>query len=131
MEREQCVDLAPGTEVMIDGESDVLVPQPSDDPHDPLNWKRSWKAMCIATSTVISITQGFGPLALAPMFGEYVKAFDSNLHDVVKFTGVCILVLGFSNFIWYQHLLLEPDEGPSDGSSLGFRSARLSVDGQF
>ncbi|PIA90632.1 hypothetical protein CB0940_11333 [Cercospora beticola] len=100
MDQEQYVDLVPGTELMIDGDSDLLVPQPSDDPHDPLNWKGSWKAMCIATSTVISITQGFGPLALAPMFGEYVKAFDSNLHDVVKFTGVCILVLGFSNFIW-------------------------------
>lgn len=130
MDQEQYVDIVPGTEVMIDGESDVLVPRPSDDPHDPLNWKRSWKAMCIATSTMISITQGFGPLALAPMFGEYVKAFDSNLHDVVKFTGVCILVLGFSNFIWYGHLLLEFREDLANRSVLGSRLARLSVDGQ-
>ncbi|KAA8565215.1 hypothetical protein EYC84_010948 [Monilinia fructicola] len=41
-----------------------------------------------------------GPLALAPMFGDYIEAFDSNLVDVVQFTGVAILVLGFSNFIW-------------------------------
>jgi hypothetical protein len=34
------------------------------------------------------------------MFGEYIKAFDSDLESVVQFTGVAILVLGFSNFIW-------------------------------
>ena len=35
------------------------------------------------------------------MFGYYIKDFDSNLADVVKFTGYAILVLGFSNFIWW------------------------------
>lgn len=34
------------------------------------------------------------------MFPDYIKDFDSNLTDVVRFTGVAILVLGFSNFIW-------------------------------
>lgn len=42
-----------------------------------------------------------GPLALAPMFDQLIEAFDSNLASVVQFTGVCILVLGFSNFLWY------------------------------
>lgn len=36
------------------------------------------------------------------MFGDYIEAFDSNLTNVVQFTGVAILVLGFSNFIWYE-----------------------------
>ena len=34
------------------------------------------------------------------MFPQLIKAFDSNLTDVVQFTGVAILILGFSNFIW-------------------------------
>ena len=42
-----------------------------------------------------------GPLALAPMFPQLIEAFDSNLNAVIQFTGVAILVLGFSNFIWY------------------------------
>lgn len=50
-----------------------------------------------------------GPLSLAPMIPYLIKAFDSNLTDVIQFTGVAILVLGFSNFIWYalqsQYLL--------------------------
>jgi hypothetical protein len=35
------------------------------------------------------------------MFGDYIQAFNSDLTNVVQFTGVAILVLGFSNFIWY------------------------------
>lgn len=47
-----------------------------------------------------TFTQGFGPLALAPMFPAYIKDFETDLAGAVQFTGVCILVLGFSNFIW-------------------------------
>ncbi|EME82910.1 uncharacterized protein MYCFIDRAFT_203446 [Pseudocercospora fijiensis CIRAD86] len=108
LENELHVELLPGTELMTDvgshhfvkGKSHVLVPQPSDDSHDPLNWSPFWKSCCIIAATMVTFTQGFGPLALAPMFPAYIKEFDSDLHHVVKFTGVCILVLGFSNFIW-------------------------------
>ena len=34
------------------------------------------------------------------MFLELVEEFDSDLASVVQFTGVTILVLGFSNFLW-------------------------------
>jgi hypothetical protein len=39
------VDLVPGTEIMKeDGKAKkVLIPQPSSDPHDPLNWSTTWK----------------------------------------------------------------------------------------
>jgi len=47
-----------------------------------------------------TFSQGFGPLALPPMFPAYIKEFDTDLAGVVQFTGICILVLGFSNFIW-------------------------------
>jgi hypothetical protein len=48
-----------------------------------------------------NVIMGIGPLALAPMFGDLIEAFHSDLASVVQFTGVCILVLGFSNFFWY------------------------------
>ena len=87
--------------VKAGGSSDkVLVPQPSDDPHDPLNWSRMWKLLTITASSWVTFTQGFGPLSLAPMFPYYVQDFNCSLADAVQFTGVCILVLGFSNFIW-------------------------------
>lgn len=98
----------PGTEIMSDvgsvhfisDHSRVLVPQPSADPHDPLNWSPFWKASAMSLATAVSFAQGFGPLALAPMFPQLMEAYDASLADVVQFTGVCILVLGFSNFFW-------------------------------
>ena len=73
-----------GSHHFVKGKSHVLVPQPSNDPHDPLNWSPMWKALTIAASTSVSFTQGFGPLALAPMFPYYIRDFNSNLTDVVK-----------------------------------------------
>ena len=106
------MELLPGTEIMTDIGSHhfvkssgkkhrVLVPQPSDNPHDPLNWSTGWKISAIVASSYVTFMQGFGPLSLAPMFGDYIEAFDCTLTDAVQFSGVNILVLGFSNFIWY------------------------------
>jgi len=55
----------------------------------------------MSLSTAVSFAQGMGPLALAPMFPNLIEAFHSDLAGVVQFTGVCILVLGFSNFLWF------------------------------
>jgi len=111
IEEELHVEILPGTEIMADIGSHhfvkssgrdhrVLVPQPSDNPNDPLNWSVGWKISAIVASSMVSFVQGFGPLSLAPMFGDYIEAFNCSLADAVQFTGVAILVLGFSNFIW-------------------------------
>ncbi|KAF1956986.1 MFS transporter-like protein [Byssothecium circinans] len=109
IEEELHTEILPGTEVMTDvgathfvkgAGRTVLVPQPTDDPHDPLNWSALWKGACITSASMVTFTQGFGPLALAPMFPALMESFDCSLADAVQFTGVCILVLGFSNFIW-------------------------------
>ena len=89
-----------GEHHFVKGGSTVLVPQPTDDPSDPLNWSIWWKISAITASNMVTFTQGFGPLALAPMFGDYIEAFNCTLAEAVQFTGVCILVLGFSNFFW-------------------------------
>ncbi|KAL2050607.1 hypothetical protein ABVK25_009115 [Lepraria finkii] len=111
LEEELRVQIVPGTEIMADvgthhfvkssGHSHrVLVPQPSDDPNDPLNWTGFWKFSTLTCATAATFVQGMGPLALAPMLPQLIEAFDSNLDAVIQFTGVAILVLGFSNFIW-------------------------------
>lgn len=105
------MEILPGTEIMADigshhfvksGDKShrVLVPQPSNSPHDPLNWSMGWKISAITASTWVTFCQGFGPLALAPQFPYYIADFHCTLAQAVQFTGVCILVLGFSNFIW-------------------------------
>ena len=56
LEEELHTEILPGTEIMTDvgathfvksNASTVLVPQPSADPHDPLNWSTFWKTMNI------------------------------------------------------------------------------------
>lgn len=82
IEDELDTKIYPGTEIMRDvgshhfvragdtvGEGQVLVPQPSNDPHDPLNWNAMWKMITITCASVLSFTLNFGPLANAPLFG--------------------------------------------------------------
>ncbi|EFY86044.1 MFS transporter [Metarhizium acridum CQMa 102] len=106
------VEILPGTEIMTGSAKDaddqqstgtghfVLVPQPSNSPDDPLNWSPFWKASAIIATSSLTFTQGFASLALAPMFPFLMEEFDRSLADVIKFTGVIILILGFSNFFW-------------------------------
>src|ERR1700677_3893315 len=90
-----------GTHHFVKNKKSVLVPQPSADKHDPLNWSLFLKLSAITSASFVTFMQGFGPLSLAPMFGDYIVAFDTDLAGAVQFTGVAILVLGFSNFIWF------------------------------
>ncbi|OIW24795.1 MFS general substrate transporter [Coniochaeta ligniaria NRRL 30616] len=105
------MEIIPGTEIMADvgshhfvkseGRSHhVLVPQPSADPHDPLNWTKAWKLSALLAVSTMSFTQGFAPLAVSPTFGYLMKDYHRSLADVIQFTSVTILVLGFSNFFW-------------------------------
>lgn len=84
----------PGTEIMKDvgthhfvkagqGSSNVLVPQPSDDPNDPLNWSPKWKAIAMFVATMMSIGLNLGPLANAPMFGKNRHQASSSLELTV------------------------------------------------
>lgn len=108
LEAELDYKIYPGTEVMKDvgdlhfaqSKAGVLVPQPSNHPNDPLNWSPFWKTGAITCATLVGFAQGFGPLSLSPQFPKYIKEFDSSLEAVIRFVGIAILVLGFSNFFW-------------------------------
>ena len=59
-----------------------------------------WKTTVAIIATGVSFLQALGPLSLAPMVGVMMEQYNSSLAAVIQFTGVTILVLGFSNFIW-------------------------------
>ncbi|KAI1909908.1 hypothetical protein LOZ61_004745 [Ophidiomyces ophidiicola] len=108
LESELGTKIYPGTEIMTDtgthhfvkSSKNVLVPQPSNDPNDPLNWSPFWKGTTMGLTTIMSFAQAVGPLALPPMFPKLMAEFNCDLAGAVQFIGVCILVLGFSNFFW-------------------------------
>lgn len=76
------------------------MPQPSQDPNDPLNWSRTWKWLTMSSMALSTFNWVFSPLSLAPQVPYYMKSFDSTLPAVINFIGVSILVLGFTNLIW-------------------------------
>ncbi|KAG9854376.1 MFS general substrate transporter, partial [Aureobasidium melanogenum] len=98
----------PGTEIMTDvadvhlkhAGKHTLVPQPTNDPNDPLNWSRTWKWLTMSSMALCTFNYGVGPLSLAPQVPYYMRDFDSSLPAVINFVGVSILILGFTNFIW-------------------------------
>ena len=96
LEEELHIEILPGTEIMADfgthhfvketgSKGPVLVPQPSNNPHDPLNWTRKRKVLIISIANIFSFALGFGPLALAPQFGAYIEDFNSDLPGVIQF----------------------------------------------
>jgi len=95
-EEELHIEILPGTEIMADfgthhfvketgSKGPVLVPQPTNNPHDPLNWTWKRKAVVIAIANMFSFMLGFGPLALPPQFGVYIQDFNSDLPGVIQF----------------------------------------------
>lgn len=106
LEEELHIEILPGTEIMADfgthkfvketgSKGPVLVPQPSNNPHDPLNWTRKRKVLVIFIANIFSFALGFGPLALAPQFGAYIQDFNSDLPGVIQF--VIPFLLNLSN----------------------------------
>lgn len=54
----------------------------------------------MTSALLVTFAQTLGPLAIAPVFPQLMKEFDSDINGVAQFTGITILVLGFSNFAW-------------------------------
>ncbi|KAG7412531.1 putative MFS-type transporter [Fusarium oxysporum f. sp. rapae] len=76
----------------------VLVPQPSDDPNDPLNWPR-WKKEMFTVSIVIGCgcVGAIGPL-LGPALVPLAETFDVPLQTfTLGFTGALLIALAFGN----------------------------------
>ncbi|KAF8963907.1 MFS general substrate transporter [Flammula alnicola] len=81
----------------------VLIPQPSDDPNDPLNWPRWKKEACFWTLAFAATLDG----ALSPMVGPgYVllsNQFGVSVDEVASSFGSILLGLGC--FMLFQNTL--------------------------
>ena len=72
----------------------VLVPQPSDDPSDPLNWNLKWKMLTMAGMSITTFSWTVGPLSISSQVPYYMAEWDRSLPDVIKF--VCASSFHFS-----------------------------------
>ncbi|RFU74225.1 serine threonine kinase 16 [Trichoderma arundinaceum] len=107
IEREVEADLVPGTEVMTamvgatsdNQDSIVLIPQPTNDPHDPLNWSTLWKTLVIVNQGIFVITSVIPTMSIAPLTPIFMQQWQKSLTDVALLTGVTVILLGYCNFI--------------------------------
>lgn len=78
----------------------VLVPAPSDDPNDPLNWrplKKYWQAQLIALYALFA-----GAIIAAPIAGWGFTSADTGISPTELNYGfaISILFLGIGNIFW-------------------------------
>ncbi|EEU42005.1 uncharacterized protein NECHADRAFT_50969 [Fusarium vanettenii 77-13-4] len=73
----------------------VLVPQPADDPNDPLNWSNSKK---MAVFAIILLGTAFVCVVPAPMLNagivQVATDLDRSFSDVAKLNGYMLLAIG-------------------------------------
>ncbi|EDU46813.1 hypothetical protein PtrSN002B_008670 [Pyrenophora tritici-repentis] len=74
------VEMIPGTEIISYDASakQTLVPVPSSDPRDPLNWGRKWKFMVMASQWLFTWIAVTGELSIAQMFPLLGKEYLSQ-----------------------------------------------------
>ncbi|GAA5868595.1 hypothetical protein JCM8547_003198 [Rhodosporidiobolus lusitaniae] len=78
----------------------VLVPMPSDDPQDPLNWSRTRKEAAYVTLLLGTVLAGTcGPL-LAPAFSELAVEFGRPLSQIAQLNGSLVLTIGVGSVLF-------------------------------
>ncbi|KAK9448269.1 major facilitator superfamily domain-containing protein [Limtongia smithiae] len=105
------VEVLPGTEIMRDENGRavahlhneqsgaVLVPQPSENLDDPLNWSPIWKWIVLINQGCFVLISVITNLSLAPLDNIYILLWNKSATHVALLTGATVLSLGYANFI--------------------------------
>lgn len=77
----------------------ILVPQPTDDPNDPLNWPLWQKDLILVqVGLIAAVTGAFGPM-LSPGFVQISKELGITVNTLSQSTSWLTLTIGLSLFI--------------------------------
>jgi hypothetical protein len=83
-------EIIPGTEVIFQSDSStdalpgelILLPKPSNNLDDPLNWSPVWKTIVIINQFVFVFVSIMTPLAIAPMTEIFMHEFHKTIPQV-------------------------------------------------
>lgn len=84
-----------------------LIPQPSDDPNDPLNWSTPWKLITATSQLLYVWVLVCSALSLAPLFPLLGQEFHLSQQQLSLLTGTNVLTLGFAVSISFPYVLEE------------------------
>jgi MFS family permease len=106
-------DLVPGTEHLIDvtghdstkphdaSRSDVvLIPRPSDDPNDPLNWSHGRKTLAVCMSYLYVFGTGIATSLQYSVLSDITEDTGISTANLVQGTGLMFLFFGWACLIW-------------------------------
>ncbi|KAK5138504.1 hypothetical protein LTR08_000090 [Meristemomyces frigidus] len=95
------VEIIPGTEVMRDDghAGSVLVPRPTSELADPLNWSPLWKIITAASQLLYVWVLVCSALSLAPLFPLLGAEFHLGQQALSLLTGLNVITLGFANIL--------------------------------
>jgi len=106
MGRNEDRDIIPGTEIVFESDSAtdrsgelILIPHPTANLDDPLNWSPLWKSIVIFNQFVFVFVSIMTPLAIAPMTEIFIMEFQKTLPQVNLLFGVAAITLGYANFV--------------------------------
>lgn len=103
LEQELNYEILPGTEVMTDtshvsfvksGDT-VLIPQPSSNPEDPLNWTPFWKSGAVVCSVLLGFIQGAFGSGAGYRWGAQPESSSDYLCDHTHHAHSLLLGAGF------------------------------------
>ena len=120
----ESVEQIPGTIHLVDlegtiqakhsssGQRDiVLVPAPSDDPDDPLNWTPRRKLLSTTCVSVYTLMVGIASAAIYSVLEPIAKDTGLTLNDLNAGTGYMFLLFGWGCLVW-QPLALQYGKRP-------------------
>lgn len=106
-------DLVPGTEHLIDitghdstnphdtSRSDVvLIPRPSGDPNDPLNWSHGRKTLAVCMSYLYVLGTGMATSLQYSVLSDITEDTGISTASLVQGTGLMFLFFGWACLIW-------------------------------
>ncbi|KAH7160464.1 serine/threonine kinase 16 [Dactylonectria estremocensis] len=105
------VEIYPGTELMEDylgshlthSQNDragtVLVPQPSHNSDDPLNWSPFWKWTIVLNEVFFILTSVISALSVSPLTPVFEAQFNKDAEAIALLTSALVLVTGYANLI--------------------------------
>ena len=78
----------------------VLVPHPSNDPDDPLNWTSQRKRVAAACISMYTVVVGLASAAIYSVFKPISTDTGLSLNDLNSGTGYMFLMFGWGCLIW-------------------------------
>ncbi|KAK5222111.1 hypothetical protein LTR72_006368 [Exophiala xenobiotica] len=77
-----------------------LIPTPSNDPNDPLNWPFMWKMSVLICVCLSSLMVAFSAAGIIPGFTEIAEAYHTSINRVAYLVSVHVLWLALGPIIW-------------------------------